>query len=115
MQAMLDHPVAPCVTAWHQHERTRLFALSRVSHVPSDILQDSHLSRHTALTYEHTSTPRMDTQQETILQAVILADPFEHQSRYGPLIRGGGQDGEGGEDAQPWVRRPSHSPLAPPG
>lgn len=46
----------------------------------------------------------MDTQQETILQAVILADPFEHQSRYGPLIRGGGQDGEG-EDALPWVRR----------
>lgn len=45
----------------------------------------------------------MDTKQETVLQAVVLADPFEHQSRYGPLIRGGGKDGEGCETAKPWA------------
>jgi hypothetical protein len=45
----------------------------------------------------------MDSQQEAILQAVVLADPFEHQSRYGPLIRGGNKSGEGCESANPWV------------
>ena len=45
----------------------------------------------------------MDTQQEHVLQAVILADPFELQARYGPLIRGGGKGGEGCENALPWA------------
>lgn len=45
----------------------------------------------------------MDTKQEAVLQAVVLADPFEHQSRYGPLVRGGGKDGEGCETAKPWA------------
>lgn len=47
----------------------------------------------------------MDTQQEHILQAVVLADPFEHQSRYGPLIRGSGKDNEGCEASVPFVSR----------
>lgn len=45
----------------------------------------------------------MEGQQEAILQAVVLADPFEHQSRYGPLVRGGNKSGEGCESANPWV------------
>lgn len=48
-------------------------------------------------------TISMEGQQEAILQAVVLADPFEHQSRYGPLVRGGNKDGEGCESANPWV------------
>jgi hypothetical protein len=53
----------------------------------------------------HTSHSKssMEGQQEAILQAVVLADPFEHQSRYGPLIRGGNKAGEGCESANPWV------------
>lgn len=50
----------------------------------------------------------MDGQQEAILQAVVLADPFEHQARYGPLIRGGNKAGEGCESANPWVSRAAH-------
>lgn len=50
-----------------------------------------------------TRAASMDTEQELPLQAVVLADAFEYQARYGPLVRGGGKDGEGCDNAQPWV------------
>ncbi|KAK9898669.1 hypothetical protein P389DRAFT_178044 [Cystobasidium minutum MCA 4210] len=54
----------------------------------------------------------MEGQQEAILQAVVLADPFEHQSRYGPLVKGGNESGEGCESANPWCLLPFlNSPL----